>query len=393
MTVPLTAIFMRYCPIWGSLAYSESDWLNILHTMHTKDGAVSYAEALYQGERVILIRFAYDTELIKKVKKIRGIRWSPDLKAWYIPDSDEYRGMLEASFPDFKNETGMQKAEGLSKDDTLAQIEKFTQWLRSKRYSENTVKTYTEALRVFLQFFSDRALNTIGNEDIVIFNNEYILKKKLSASYQNQMVNALKLFFQTVQNRRLDIEKIHRPKKSKTLPNVLSKEEVKAILEVHGNIKHRAMLSLIYACGLRRGELLHMKISDIDSKRNIVIIRQSKGKKDRIVPLSQRILEMLRDYFRACKPKYWLFEGQAGGQYSEKSLQSVLKQALKKAGIRKPVSLHWLRHSYATHLLESGTDLRYIQELLGHNSSKTTEIYTHVSTKNLQQIKSPFDDL
>lgn len=361
--------------------------------MHTKDGAVSYAEALYQGERVILIRFAYDTELIKKVKKIRGIRWSPDLKAWYIPDSDEYRGMLEASFPDFKNETGMQKAEGLSKDETLAQIEKFTQWLRSKRYSENTVKTYTEALRVFLQFFSDRALNTIGNEDIVIFNNEYILKKKLSASYQNQMVNAVKLFFQTVQNRRLDIEKKHRPKKSKTLPNVLSKEEVKAILEVHGNIKHRAILSLIYACGLRRGELLHMKISDIDSKRNIVIIRQSKGKKDRIVPLSQRILEMLRDYFRACKPKYWLFEGQAGEQYSEKSLQSVLKQALKKAGIRKPVSLHWLRHSYATHLLESGTDLRYIQELLGHNSSKTTEIYTHVSTKNLQQIKSPFDDL
>ena len=393
MIAPFLAICLRPYPIWGSFAYSESDWLNILHTMHTKDGAVSYAEALYQGERVILIRFAYDTELIKKVKKIRGIRWSPDLKAWYIPDSDEYRGMLEASFPDFKNETGMQKAEGLSKDDTLAQIEKFTQWLRSKRYSENTVKTYTEALRVFLQFFSDRALNTIGNEDIVIFNNEYILKKKLSASYQNQMVNALKLFFQTVQNRRLDIEKIHRPKKSKTLPNVLSKEEVKAILEVHGNIKHRAMLSLIYACGLRRGELLHMKISDIDSKRNIVIIRQSKGKKDRIVPLSQRILEMLRDYFRACKPKYWLFEGQAGGQYSEKSLQSVLKQALKKAGIRKPVSLHWLRHSYATHLLESGTDLRYIQELLGHNSSKTTEIYTHVSTKNLQQIKSPFDDL
>lgn len=393
MIAPFLAICLRPYPIWGSLAYSESDWLNILHTMHTKDGAVSYAEALYQGERVILIRFAYDTELIKKVKKIRGIRWSPDLKAWYIPDSDEYRGMLEASFPDFKNETGMQKAEGLSKDDTLAQIEKFTQWLRSKRYSENTVKTYTEALRVFLQFFSDRALNTIGNEDIVIFNNEYILKKKLSASYQNQMVNAVKLFFQTVQNRRLDIEKIHRPKKSKTLPNVLSKEEVKAILEVHGNIKHRAMLSLIYACGLRRGELLHMKISDIDSKRNIVIIRQSKGKKDRIVPLSQRILEMLRDYFRACKPKYWLFEGQAGEQYSEKSLQSVLKQALKKAGIRKPVSLHWLRHSYATHLLESGTDLRYIQELLGHNSSKTTEIYTHVSTKNLQQIKSPFDDL
>lgn len=361
--------------------------------MHTEDSAVSYTKGYYRDEPVIFIRFTYDIELIKKVKKISGVHWSPSHKAWYVPDSDEHRRMLEAYFPDFKNETGAQKGGGLRKDDTSAQIESFTRWLRSKRYSENTIKTYTEALRVFLQFFSYKELDEIGNEDIITFNNEYILKKGLSASYQNQMVNAVKLFFQTVQNRRLDIEKIHRPKKSKTLPNVLSKEEVKAILEVHGNIKHRAMLSLIYACGLRRGELLHMKISDIDSKRNIVIIRQSKGKKDRIVPLSQRILEMLRDYFRACKPKYWLFEGQAGEQYSEKSLQSVLKQALKKAGIRKPVSLHWLRHSYATHLLESGTDLRYIQELLGHNSSKTTEIYTHVSTKNLQQIKSPFDDL
>src|SRR5690606_34081812 len=151
-------------------------------------------------------------------------------------------------------------------------------------------------------FFSYKELDEIDNEDIITFNDEYILKKGLSASYQNQMVNAVKLFFQTVKNKRLDIEKIHRPKKSKTLPNVLSKEEIKAILEVHVNIKHRAMLSLIYACGLRRGELLHMTISDIDSKRNIVIIRQSKGKKDRIVPLSERILEMLRDYLRAASP-------------------------------------------------------------------------------------------
>src|SRR5690606_20772181 len=361
--------------------------------MHTEDSAVSYTKGYYRDEPVIFIRFTYDIELIKKVKKISGVHWSPSHKAWYVPDSDEHRRMLEAYFPDFKNETGAQKGGGLRKDDTSAQIESFTRWLRSKRYSENTIKTYTEALRVFLQFFSYKELDEIDNEDIITFNDEYILKKGLSASYQNQMVDAVRLFFQTVQNKRLDMEKIHRPQKSKTLPNVLSKEEIKAILEVHVNIKHRAMLSQIYASGQRCGQQLHMKQEDIDSKRNIVIIRQSKGKKDRIVPLSQRILEMLRDYFRACKPKYWLFEGQAGGQYSEKSLQSVLKQALKKAGIRKPVSLHWLRHSYATHLLESGTDLRYIQELLGHNSSKTTEIYTHVSTKNLQQIKSPFDDL
>ena len=362
--------------------------------MHTEDSAVSYTKGYYRDEPVIFIRFTYDIELIKKVKKISGVHWSPSHKAWYVPDSDEHRRMLEAYFPDFKNETGAQKGGGLRKDDTSAQIESFTRWLRSKRYSENTIKTYTEALRVFLQFFSYKELDEIGNEDIITFNNEYILKKGLSASYQNQMVNAVKLFFQTVQNKRLDIEKIHRPKKSKTLPNVLSKEEIKAILEVHGNIKHRAMLSLIYACGLRRSELLNLKPADVDSKRGILLIKQAKGKKDRIAPISEKIIELLRQYYKSYKPQTWLFEGQTKGkQYSEKSLENVLKQALQKANIIKPVSLHWLRHSYATHLLESGTDLRFVQELLGHNSSKTTEINTHVSSKSLQKIKSPFDDL
>ena len=151
---------------------------------------------------------------------------------------------------------------------------------------------------------------------------------------------------------------------------------------------------MIYSCGLRRSELLNLKPSNIDSKRNIVLLKNAKGKKDRIAPLSPKILKMLREYYSEYKPTVWLFEGQTKSeQYSEFSLQSVLKQALKKVNITKPVTLHWLRHSYATHLLESGTDLRYIQELLGHNSSKTTEIYTHVSTKSIQQIKSPFDDL
>ena len=192
----------------------------------------------------------------------------------------------------------------------------------------------------------------------------------------------------------LDVDKLERPRRKYKLPNVLSKEEVKLILNAHSNIKHKTMLSLIYSCGLRRSELLNLKPTDIDSKRNIVIIKQAKGKKDRIVPLSQKILIMLRDYYTTYKPKTWLFEGQNENEkYDERSLSNVLKQALVKANITKPVSLHWLRHSYATHLLESGTDLRYIQELLGHRSSRTTEIYTHVSTKNIQQIKSPFDDL
>lgn len=270
----------------------------------------------------------------------------------------------------------------------------FKEWLLSRRYAANTVKTYIDALDSFLRYFNDKQVEDITNEDIISFNNNYILKNNYSASYQNQIVNAIKLFYKKIEHKALNLDLIHRPKREHKLPNVLSKKEVKAILESTNNIKHKAMLSLIYSSGLRSGELISLKLNDIDSKRNLVIIRNSKGKKDRVVPLSSKILEVLREYYVSNKPQTYLFEGQfSGTKYSDRSLQLVLKQAVAKASIKKPVTLHWLRHSYATHLLEAGTDLRYIQELLGHNSSKTTEIYTHVSTKNLQQIKSPFDDL
>jgi len=338
----------------------------------------------YKKEKRIAVYFEKNAELIVRIKKLTGSRWSQTLRAWHLPDTVENRERfhlvsLSHSIP---------SAEGIE------QIKKYMQWLSSKRYSPNTIKTYSEALKSFLIFYREKSITEISNEDVIIYNNEYILKNNLSDSYQNQIVNALKLFFTTIRETKIEIDKIHRPKRSKILPNVLSKEEIKLILNAHSNIKHKTMLSLIYSCGLRRSELLNLKPADIDSKRGIVIIRQGKGKKDRIAPLSLKILEMLRDYYTICRPKTWLFEGQnLGEQYSEYSLQSVLKQALQKSGVKKQVTLHWLRHSYATHLLENGTDLRYIQELLGHTSSKTTEIYTHVSTKSIQQIKSPFDDL
>jgi integrase/recombinase XerD len=285
-------------------------------------------------------------------------------------------------------------ANSVPSTEAIAQIEKFKQWMRSKRYSESTISSYSETLKTFLIFYREKPVAAINNEDVIIYNNEYILKNKLSASYQNQTVNAIKLFFMTVRETKIEVDKIHRPKRAKLLPNVLSKEEIKLILNAHSNIKHKMMLSLIYSCGLRCGELLALRPVHIDSKRNIVLLKNAKGNKDRIVPLSPKILDMLRQYYKVCKPTTYLFEGQtAGMSYDSRSLQLVLKQALQKAGITKPATLHWLRHSYATHLLESGTDLRYIQELLGHSCSKTTEIYTHVSTKSIQQIKSPFDDL
>jgi integrase/recombinase XerD len=270
----------------------------------------------------------------------------------------------------------------------------FKNYMNYRRYSENTIKTYSDALEVFFRFFQNKKLESLTIEDIIHFNNDYILRKNLSSSYQNQVINAVKLFYRNRFNKTMEVDFIQRPRREKRLPNVLSKEEVKSILEAPTNLKHRAMLSLIYACGLRRSELLNLTLSDILSNRNLLFIRQSKGKKDRVVPISNRLIDILREYYKAFKPKAWLFEGQfPNTKYSEKSLENVLKQSLTKTKISKKVSLHWLRHSYATHLLENGTDLRYIQELLGHSSSRTTEIYTHVSTLNLQQIRSPFDDL
>jgi integrase/recombinase XerD len=192
----------------------------------------------------------------------------------------------------------------------------------------------------------------------------------------------------------LDVETFERPRREHRLPNVLSKDEIKRLLGALTNTKHKVILTVIYACGLRRSELLNLKPGDIDSERGVLIIRQSKGKKDRIVPVSERLIGILREYYRSYRPEKYLFEGQIKGeQYSASSMQKVLKEACYRAGIKKPVTLHWLRHRYATHLLESGTDLRFIQELLGHSSSKTTEIYTHVSIKSIQKIRSPFDDL
>ena len=270
----------------------------------------------------------------------------------------------------------------------------FKNYMNYRRYSSNTIKTYSDALEVFFRFYQNKKSECLTIEDIIHFNSEYILRKNLSASYQNQVINAIKLFYRNRFNRTMEVDFIQRPRREKRLPNVLSKEEVKAILEAHNNLKHKVMLSLIYSCGLRCGELLALEPTHIDSKRNIILIKNSKGKKDRIVPLSQKILEMLRIYYKLHKPKCYLFEGQTTGMpYDKRSLQLVLKQALNKTKIIKPVTLHWLRHSYATHLLENGTDLRYIQEILGHSSSKTTEIYTHVSTNSIQRIKSPFDDL
>lgn len=372
---------------------------------------VKIKQIVYNQNNIVLFEFKNDGSLIDTFKqKIQSFDWNSELEIWAAPYYSslkkelfellrgkywlDYSGMTFEPNKKLENTNLVVPILAPLNEEHKLHLEKFNQYLLSKRYSPSTIKTYKETVSTFLRFFSSKPISEINHNDLIVFNNQYIIQKNLSNSYQNQVVNALKLFFQIIENKKIVVELLHRPRREKKLPNVLSKEEVKAILEAPKNIKHQAMLSLIYACGLRRGELLNLTLKDIQSNRNLLLIRQAKGKKDRVVPISSKLIEMLRNYYKIWKPKTWLFEGQVENtKYSEKSLENVLKQSLAKAKITKKVSLHWLRHSYATHLLESGTDLRYIQELLGHNSSRTTEIYTHVSTRNLQLIRSPFDDL
>ena len=377
---------------------------------------IKISAATHKAENVLLIKFPYHFNLITVVKKIEAVQWSETLKCWYVSNNPEnlkqifsvFKGLAWVDAKElFENNERIEPAKtkpgGIIKRELLSEkvnaqiIEKMNSlklFMKSRRYSESTIKTYVASLEKFFRFYNDKQAEEISNSDITKFNNEFILANNYSATVQNQVVNALKLFYKITEHRKINIEQIERPKRAKTLPNVLSKEEITSILTASSNIKHRAMLSVIYACGLRRSELLNLKPADIDSNRNLLIIRKAKGMKDRVVPLSDKIISMLRDYYKAYKPEHWLFEGwKKGEKYSEESLAKVLKNAVNLTNIHKPVTLHWLRHSYATHLLENGTDLRYIQEILGHKSSKTTEIYTHVSNKSLQKIKSPFDDL
>lgn len=345
------------------------------------------------------LAFRYDKLRIAAVKTAGG-KWHAKHGVWLFPVSTHSYAFVKQLFgPEtvWDDQTSVAHRLPPLESTGEAALATFERWLAQKRYSKSTQTTYTEAVRLFLRYWQQAGkteLNAFTSNDINAFNHDYIIGNGYSRSYQNQVVNALKLFFKTIEGLRLSPDAIERPRREHRLPHVLSKEDVKRLLEQTVNAKHRTMLSLIYACGLRRGELLALKLSDIDGDRKVLWVRGGKGAKDRMIPLSDKVLVMLRTYYKGYRPKLWLFEGEREGErYGERSLQLVFKRAAEKAAIQKAATLHWLRHSYATHLLESGTDLRYIQELLGHKSSRTTEIYTHVSTRSLQKIRSPFDDL
>lgn len=263
--------------------------------------------------------------------------------------------------------------------------------LETKRYSKHTIKTYCFMLNNFFKFYNHE-ISLISRDDILSYLH-YLAKKGYSGSYQNQAVNALKFLVEKVMGRNKSVYYIDRPRKEKRLPEILSQENIKKILINIKNKKHHAMISLIYSAGLRISELLNLEIKDIVSKRKVIKISQSKGNKDRYVSLSEKVLLMLKDYYKKYHPKVWLFGGSGEKQYSTSSVRNIFEKAKSNAGITKKITLHGLRHSYATHMHEKGIDIRVIQGLLGHNIIKTTEIYTHISKKRINNIKSPLDDL
>ena len=272
-------------------------------------------------------------------------------------------------------------------------LRKYKDLLIQKRYSQNTQEIYCSYFKDYCIYFRKEELENITTAQINSYIIDLIKSKNISISQQNRRINVIKFYYEKILGREKQYYELHRPKKEHKLPKVLSKNEVKRIFDVTTNLKHKCILMLIYSAGLRRSELLNLTPTDIDSERMVITINGAKGKKDRISLLSDNLLQLLRQYYKEYRPKKYLFEGQNGGKYSPTSVANILKKAAQKAGIRKNVTPHMLRHSFATHLLEQGTDLRYIQELLGHENSKTTEIYTHVSKKAIDKIINPIDDL
>jgi len=311
-----------------------------------------------------------------------------ELSGEYSLDTNKLRkSYLERTI----NKTPLRTIMELNKEANIL-IRKFDRYMVSKRYSEQTIKSYLVAIKQFLGYFSDRNPLEIGNEEVNDYVFNYIIPKGYSISVQRQLVSAIKLFYGYVSGRKMNIDKLETPRKEFSLPKLLSTEEIRKMIEVSVNLKHKTILMVLYGTGIRMAELLHLQISDINSKQGVIHIRKGKGNKDRNVQLNEILLKQLRAYFIAYRPKVYLFEGQGGNKYSSSSVNNTLQQAARRAGINKRVSAHMIRHSYATHMLDKGISIRHIQVLLGHKSSTTTEIYTHVSTQGIKDIGNPLDD-
>ncbi len=344
------------------------------------------------------------------VKNMHGRRWNPERLSWeapltkisvrfiekYLKDATRWTFEPGDDLPDRiempkKNPTEeKQRFEPAKYEDAVTALEEV---LLLKRYSWRTVKSYKNSFRQFIRFFDSIQPKEISRSQI----DEYILHliktKNITESHQNLILSAIKMYFAEVISQGEKVRNLIRPKKAKKLPHVLTEEEVVRLLNATENIKHKCILMLIYSAGLRLNELIQLRLADLQPDQKRLFVYGGKGKKDRCTLLSAKTWERLKAYTEIYMPVEWVFEGQYGGQYSGRSVQEIFNRSKHRSGINPYATVHTLRHSFATHLLEKGVDLRYIQELLGHESSRTTEIYTHITHTGWAKVQSPIEDL
>jgi len=354
----------------------------------------------HNKEEQILICFNYNQAIINLVRTIPGRKWSASLQKWYVKRSSENLQNIRKKFHAYTiDDSILKKSPPITTFHNTSQLTAeqkailngFYKYLRGKRYSQSTMDTYTFLTADFIAYYHKELVDSLNNRHAELYIEDIYIRRQYSISKQRQFISALKIFKNYYPAIPLEELLLVRPKRDKKLPTVLSLEEVIQIISVTKNLKHRAIIAIIYSCGLRISELIHLELSHIDIARRQITIKNAKGRKDRYVIIAESFLPLLNNYLITYRPKRYFAEGQNHGKYSSESVRAFLKKTCRLAQIKKRVTPHTLRHSYATHLLEQGTDIRYIQALLGHAKPETTMIYTHVAKKDLLAISSPLD--
>lgn len=368
---------------------------------------VTLAPLLLKDEWQIAIKFEFEEEIRSLLKKEKIVKWSVTHGCYYCAYTQPNRNLLYTRlranhiFVDYtalqyfslpqKQEVAKKRPAPQFTRSQRKVLHEYVAYLRGQRLSESSVRTYYNFVLKLVDFIGEKPFAELTSRDVELFVEQRIAAENYAISTHRQCISAVKHFFELYKCADIETKDIFRPQKSRFLPTVLSKEEVIKLLQVTRNLKHRAILAMLYSAGLRIGELLELKLSQIDVLRRQIVIKNSKGRKDRVVVLAESMLPLLNNYLSTYFPHIYFAEGQGGGPYSAQSVRAFLQESCRRAGIKKKVTPHTLRHSYATHMLENGIDIRYIQELLGHSKPETTMIYTHVSRKDIMKIESPLD--
>lgn len=369
---------------------------HLLPTITLKRAAINNIDSM-------LLFFKYNDQLLSIIRSIGKFKWSASRRCWHGKFNQENLKLVRNSFGNLttiKEDVSLYSAPKFNilnvgrnlSVENKKNLEAFVKYLQGRMYGKSTIETYSVFIADFLNYIQDKPLDTLTNRDVELFIEDVFIPKKYSISTHRQFISAVKLFKQFYPASKIAALNLIRPKKSKFLPTVISQQEILELLRVTKNLKHRAILALLYSCGLRVGELINLELKHIDVHRYQVAIKNSKGRKDRYVNMAVSLTPLINNYIRTYNPVVYFAEGTPGNKYTAGSVRAFLQKSCKLAGITKKVTPHTLRHSYATHLLENGTDIRLIQTLLGHNKPETTMIYTHVSTSSLDKINNPLDE-